>query len=90
MMKSRVGVVLAASGAGKPHTSLNAAAEDVKETLQSAETRSPPSPCPSLPSYVDSSFDREMAAIAEGNFFTKKNNVKLEHFTRCRADLWIR
>ena len=71
-MQSRVGVVLASSGSGKPHTSLKKAGEEATEALRSVATRPPPSPCPSLPSYVDSSFDREMADIAEGNFLTEK------------------
>ena len=71
-MKSRAGVVLASSGSGKPRTSMKAATDEVEEALRSVAARPPQSPCPSLPSYVDSSFDREMADIAEGNFLTEK------------------
>ena len=51
---------------------MKAATKEIEEALKSVATRPPPSPCPSLPSYVDSSFDREMADIAKGNFLTEK------------------
>ena len=62
-------MVLASSGSGKP---MNAATDEIEEAFKSVATRPPPSPCLSLPSYVDSSFDREMADIAKGNFLTEK------------------
>ena len=64
-------MVLASSGSGKPK-SMKAATDEIEEAFKSVATRPPPSPCPSLPSYVDSSFDREMADIAKGNFLTEK------------------
>ena len=63
-------MVLASSGPGKPK-SMRAATDEIEKAHKSVAARPPLSPCPSLPSYVDSSFDREMADIVEGNFLTE-------------------